>query len=223
MAEHTVSPGRSEPNSIGRTALIFCALFAAVALTYFFADRQLAAALRPYLAGIKEFPWLTHIVDPLGPLASIGAVVVAARALRRGSLTPRESALLRICCAVLIAWALKEELKWVFGRTWPETWIKGNPNPSYFGNGTYGFFPFHGGRGYASFPSGHTTAISAFAGALWFLWPRLRWLGVALALAVAIGLLGADHHWLSDIVAGAILGGATGVAAARIGRHDAGV
>jgi membrane-associated phospholipid phosphatase len=218
-----MSPGQSEPNSIGRTAFIFCALFALVALTYFFADRQLAAALRPYLAGIQAFPWLTHIVDPLGPVASIGAAVISARALRRGSLTPLESALLRIFCAVLIAWALKEELKWVFGRTWPETWIKGNPNPSYFGNGTYGFFPFHGGQGYASFPSGHTTAICAFAGALWFLWPRLRWLGVALALAVAIGLLGADYHWLSDIMAGAILGGTTGVAAARIGRHDVGV
>jgi len=198
-------------------------MFAAVALTYFFADRQLAGELRPHFAGVEFFPWLTHIVDPLGPLASIGVAVVAVRALLRGSLTPVESALLRICCAILIAWALKEELKWVFGRTWPETWIKGNPNPSYFGNGTYGFFPFHGGQGYASFPSGHTTAITAFAGALWFLWPKLRWLGVALALAVVIGLLGADYHWLSDIMAGGILGGTTGTAAARIGRHNAGV
>jgi membrane-associated phospholipid phosphatase len=113
---------------------------------------------------------------------------------------------------------LKEELKWAFGRTWPETWIRASPNPSYFGNGTYGFFPFHGGQGYASFPSGHTTAITAFAGAVWILWPKLRWLALALALAVAIGLLGADYHWLSDIIAGAIVGGSTGIAAARLGR-----
>ena len=32
------------------------------------------------------------------------------------------------------------------------------------------------------------------------------------------GLLGADYHWLSDILAGAILGGTIGVAAGRIGR-----
>jgi membrane-associated phospholipid phosphatase len=43
---------------------------------------------------------------------------------------------------------------------------------------------------------------------------------VILALAVAIGLLGADYHWLSDIVAGATVGVATGVAAAKIGRGD---
>ncbi len=126
---------------------------------------------------------------------------------------------MRVACAILIAWALKEELKFGFGRTWPETWIKCCPNPSYFGDGTYGFFPFTGGQGYASFPSGHTTAITAFAGSLWFLWPKLRWLGIVLTLAVVIGLLGADYHWLSDIIAGGILGGTTGAVAANIGRH----
>ncbi len=205
-----------------RIALIYCVLFGLVALAYFFADRQLAGELRLYLSGVQIVPWLTLIVDPLAPLASIGVAFIAARALARGSLTPMESAIFRISCAILIAWALKEELKWAFGRTWPETWIKSNPNPSYFGNGTYGFFPFHGGQGYASFPSGHTTAITAFAGALWFLWPKLRLLGVALVLAVVIGLLGADYHWLSDIMAGGILGGTTGMAAARIGHRERG-
>ncbi len=205
-----------------RIALIYSVLFGLVALAYLFADRQLAGELRPYLKGDRLFPWLTYISNVLAPLASIGAIFIGARVLVRGSLTPFEAAVLRISCAILIAWALKEELKWAFGRTWPETWIKGNPNPSYFGNGTYGFFPFHGGQGYASFPSGHTTAITAFAGALWFLWPKLRLLGVALVLAVVIGLLGADYHWLSDIMAGAILGGTTGIAAARIGHRERG-
>jgi membrane-associated phospholipid phosphatase len=45
---------------------------------------------------------------------------------------------------------------------------------------------------------------------------RLRWRGVALAAAVAIGLLGANYHWLSDIIAGAIVGVTTGWATARI-------
>jgi membrane-associated phospholipid phosphatase len=202
--------------SHARTAAIFGLLFALVALAYFFADRQLAGVLRPYLNGVPFFIWLTYIVKPSGPLALVIAVVVAVRAARRPALTPTESALLRLACAILIAGVLTYQLKEVFGRTWPETWI--NNNPSYFGNGTYGFFPFHGGQGYASFPSGHTTAITAFAGALWFLWPQLRWLGVVLALAVVIGLLGADYHWLSDILAGAIVGGTTGTVAARIGR-----
>jgi membrane-associated phospholipid phosphatase len=202
-----------------QAALVYGALFTAVALAYFFGDRQLAAELKPYLHGVQLFPQLTHIVDPLGPLASIGLAAVAARAWARGALTPVESAVLRLCCAILIAWALKEELKWAFGRTWPETWLKPVPNPSYFGDGTYGFFPFHGGQAYASFPSGHTTAITAFAGSLWYLCPRARWLGIVLTLCVVIGLLGADYHWLSDIIAGGILGGTTGAVAANIGRR----
>jgi membrane-associated phospholipid phosphatase len=205
-----------EQKPLRRIALVFGALFLVVALTYFFADRHVAEALRPHFYGVPFFTWLTYIVKPLTPIASIIAAVVAVRALAGRPFTPAESSLLRLCCAILIAGVLTYELKDIFGRTWPETWV--NNNPSYFGNGTYGFFPFHGGQGYASFPSGHMTAISALAGALWFLWPRLRWLGVALATAVAVGLLGADYHWLSDIMAGAIVGGSTGVIAARIAR-----
>ena len=189
-----------------------------LALSYFFLDRQFAVVLHSYTRGVPFFVWLTYIASPLVPLASILAAFIGGRAFVRGSLTQTESALLRASCAILIAGVLTHELKDVFGRTWPETWV--NNNPSYFGNGTYGFFPFHGGQGWRAFPSGHTTAIAAAAGAAWYLWPKLRWLGVALALAVAIGLLGADYHWLSDIMAGATVGVTTGVAAAKIGRGN---
>jgi membrane-associated phospholipid phosphatase len=192
-------------------------LIALVVLAYFFGDRQLAGALRPYTNGVPFFIWLTYVVKPLTVAACLTVAIVAIIAIRKPELSPLCSGLLRIACAILVAGVLTFELKEAFGRTWPETWI--NNNPSYFGNGTYGFFPFHGGQGWASFPSGHTTAVSALAGALWFLWPELRWLGVALVLAVAVGLLGADYHWLSDILAGGIVGGTTGAAAARIGRH----
>ena len=213
--------GKDERGSFRQAVLVFGALAAMVVFTYFFLDRQVAEALRPHLSGVPFFVWLTYIVKPLAPAASIIVAAVAICAFRRGSLTPNQAAFLRLCCAILIAGVLTFELKEAFGRTWPETWV--NNNPSYFSNGTYGFFPFHGGAGYASFPSGHTTAISAFAGALWFLWPRLRWLGVALALAVVIGLLGADYHWLSDIMAGALVGGTTGIVSATIARQSEGV
>lgn len=211
-----VKSGAKGGSRLGRPIFVFAALIALVALSFFFLDRPLAEALRPYFNGVPVFIWLTYLVKPLAPAASIVAAFVGARALARGSLTPTELALLRVCCAILIAGVLTYELKEVFGRTWPETWV--NNNPSYFGNRTFGFFPFHGGQGYASFPSGHTTATAALAGALWLLYPKLRWLGVALVIAVAVGLLGADYHWLSDILAGAIVGVATGTIAARIGR-----
>ncbi|HZV20466.1 MAG TPA: phosphatase PAP2 family protein [Hyphomicrobiales bacterium] len=201
-----------------RTASVYVyfygAVIALIVLAYFFVDRPLAELSHSYLRGDRLFIWLTYIVDPLGPSASVIAAAAAVRGVLRGSITPTESALLRASCAILIAGVLTYELKAAFGRTWPETWI--NDNPSYFGNGTYGFFPFHGGRGYASFPSGHTTAIAAFAGSVWFLWPKLKWVGIVLTLAVAIGLLGADYHWLSDIIAGAAVGGTTGAISACI-------
>ncbi|MFY9657595.1 MAG: phosphatase PAP2 family protein [Methylocystis sp.] len=217
--DNKITPARDagEDDRIMRIALVYAGLFALVALSYFFLDRQVASGLRPYTHGVQLFVWLTYIVNPLIPLACIAAAFIGARALVRGSITPAESTLLRICCAILIAYVLKEQLKYVFGRTWPETWT--NNNPSFFGNpSTYGFFPMHGGPGYASFPSGHTTLVATVAGALWSLVPKLRWPGVALVIAVAAGLLGADYHWLSDILAGAVLGVTTGVAAARIGR-----
>lgn len=203
-----------------KPAVIFAAALFLIVLSYFFADREVASALRPHLTGVRPFIWLTYIATPLTPLASILIVAAGVRALMRHPLTALDSAVLRIASAILIAGILTHELKEVFGRTWPETWI--NNNPSYFGNGAYGFFPFHGGGGYASFPSGHTTVVSAFAAALWFMWPSVRWIGIAAVLAVAAGLLGADYHWLSDIIAGGTVGGFTGWAAATIGRPSRG-
>ncbi len=218
MDQEVINGDMKAGSQVIRAALAAVILIVLLTFSYFFLDRQLAEVLHPYTNGVPFFVWLTYIASPLAPLASILAAFIGARALARGSITARKSALLRASCAILIAGVLTFELKDVFGRTWPETWV--NNNPSFFKNGVYGFFPFHGGQGYRSFPSGHTTAIAAAAGALWCLWPKLRWLGVLLALAVGIGLLAADYHWLSDIMAGAIVGVTTGVVAAKIGRDD---
>ena len=95
-------------------------------------------------------------------------------------------------------------LKLAFGRPWPETWV--NNNPSWIGTHTYGFRPFHGGAGWASFPSGHTTAITAPCAAIWPQAGRWRPALVALPCLVAAGLIGADFHFVGDCIAGALLG-----------------
>ena len=196
-------------------AALAIAIFAP--LSFFFLDRPVAQLsydnLRPWR---KIFDGLTHIVDPLVSLVLIVFVWALVMVARRRPLGPVCEALVRTAAGLCVAVAIKDQLKYAFGRTWPETWT--NNNPSFFGNGTYGFFPFHGGQGWYSFPSGHTTAICAVAAALWILWPRGRPLYALVVGLVVIGLLGADYHWLSDIVAGGALGAATGVVAARIGR-----
>jgi membrane-associated phospholipid phosphatase len=58
--------------------------------------------------------------------------------------------------------------------------------------------------------------IGAFAAAVWILTPRLRWASGVMMAVVAIGLLGADYHWLSDIFAGGLLGWLTGAFVAKV-------
>jgi len=110
--------------------------------------------------------------------------------------------------------AIKDQLKLAFGRTWPETWL--HNNPSLIQNGVYGFNPFHGGAAYASFPSGHTTAVCAVMSVLWLCYPQLRGIVALIVAAVIIGLLGADYHFLSDVIAGAFIGTSVGWFLVRI-------
>jgi membrane-associated phospholipid phosphatase len=175
-----------------------------VLLAIGFADRPFSTWAHAKFHGDHGFIWLTWIVDPIPPLAVaglIGAGIAAAAGWRPGA---KGRVLLAACLSTVAALVVKDELKILFGRTWPETWT--NNNPSWIGNGTFGFEPLHGGAGWFSFPSGHTTLITAPMMVLWLCVPRLRALWAALIALVVIGLLGADYHWLSDTVAGFYLG-----------------
>ena len=155
-----------------------------------------------------------EILGQLAPLILIVAMFAAAagwRPARRGHV------LLLFCIAIIVAIEVNREVKAAFGRTWPESWL--GDNPSWIGDGTYGFFPLHGGGGWRSFPSGHTTVAATVATLLWVFWPRLRILGVALVLASAIGLIGADYHFVGDIVGGTYLGIVVGIAVAALSRR----
>jgi len=120
--------------------------------------------------------------------------------------------------SLAVAVIIKDQLKFAFGRAWPETWTRNNP--SFIRDGVYGFYPFHGGAGYASFPSGHTTMICTVMTVLWICYPRFRPVYALCMAAVAIGLVGANFHFLSDVIGGGFLGlsaGWLGVALWEIG------
>ena len=108
----------------------------------------------------------------------------------------------------------RRRLKRAFGRTWPETWV--NHNPSWIDNHVFGFFPFHGGPGWASFPSGHMFATAGLLGVPWLLLPRLRPLWAVLIALMAIGLYTMDYHFVSDIIAGTGLGAAVATVVVRL-------
>lgn len=178
-------------------------------------DRGAAAVAHADLVPHRVFfDALTHIVDPVPPLAGLGLAAAGLAALCGWRPGPVGRLLLACCLATAIAIVLKDQLKYAFGRLWPETWV--DNNPSLIGTGAYGFFPFHGGRGWASFPSGHTTLITAPMAVLWRGLPRWRPLVALPVVLVVVGLFGADYHFVGDMVAGLYLGAACGLGALAI-------
>ena len=74
-------------------------------------------------------------------------------------------------------------------------------------------FGFYRGGVFWGWPSSHTTIAFAMAFTLWALYPRAKWLRVvAVGYALYIGIgVSMTIHWLSDFVAGAILGTVIGL------------
>ncbi|MTV30583.1 phosphatase PAP2 family protein [Rhodoblastus acidophilus] len=197
-----------------RKTAVTIALLAAIPLSIAYFDQPLTLWAHAQFHGIRQtFHTLTRVVEPIELLAMLGLIWCGAR-FAFGRLARPEIALLRLSLAVLTAIGVKDLLKLAFGRTWPETWTNGNP--SFIADHAYYFAPFHGGLGWSAFPSGHQTVTAAFCGALWILAPRLRLLCAAVMLVVAIGLIGADEHWLSDVIAGGLVGWLIGVLMTKI-------
>jgi membrane-associated phospholipid phosphatase len=207
-----------EKARLNQWIIAFVAMVAAVVIAYQFVDRDIASYASAHFQKKPWFDAMTQIPEWLARLALVVFVLSAAYALI-GRALPRPLVVgLLASASLVIASAIKDQLKLAFGRTWPETWT--NNNPSFIHDQVYGFNPFHGGQAYASFPSGHTTATCAVMAVLWICYPKYRPVYGLVIAAVVIGLLGADYHFLSDIIAGGFLGSLTGWVAVRLCRAN---
>ena len=65
--------------------------------------------------------------------------------------------------------------------------------------------------GFDAFPSGHTTSAFALAAVLSHFYPRWRIVFFILACLVAMARVVRGSHWVTDVVAGALLGTFVGV------------
>lgn len=197
-------------NSLQRWLAALAATVAVTAAAFFWLDRPIASFVHNEVLHEHQalFAKLTHIPEPLVPLAVVAFVLMGLAALSGRTLTRWQTVLFVAAVGLVMAETTKTGLKYVFGRTWPETWV--NNNPSFIRDGAFGFNWFHGGAGYASFPSGHMSVTCALAAALWIGYPRWRVLWALMVLAVAVGLVGANYHFLSDVIAGSFLGASTG-------------
>ena len=183
---------------------------------YFFVDRPVAWFMHDHRCFSNDLLlWPPRISDCLGYAVVAAIIGIAAwRIWRPGG---REQLLLvAIAANLVVTYVIKTLLKRAFGRTWPETWI--DNNPSLISNGVYGFNPFHAGRAYQSFPSGHAAATFAVISILWLSRPRERWLHAVVGGTVCVALVGLNYHFVGDVIAGAMLGSGTGIYASRVFR-----
>jgi membrane-associated phospholipid phosphatase len=176
---------------LGVTAL----LVLAIALSIAFVDRPVAAFVARHQA-IRFFFQLCA-APSLFTLPAAGVFLAYAVVRRLRGAGPVNRLWLVTSVATLAGTAAKDELKWIFGRPWPGTWLQ---------YGTYRFHPLIDNTLYGGFPSGHTAYIAAPMGVLWVLVPQYRRVWGGLVALVMLGLVAAGYHFVGDVLAGLLTG-----------------
>ena len=202
-----------------RTIITTGLCIVAVLICYFWIDRPVAFFVyHHHINRISVFRWLTY---PPPEIQNWSALVLTILIVRRawGSFLHWQKALFVACLSLIVADDFRISLGDVFGRYWPNTWI--NNNPSLIGTGAYGFHPFQRGDDVGSFPSGHAARILAFAGVWLIAMPRSRSLQVVVILlstSMLVSLVAMNYHFVSDVIAGSVLGGIVAMYAAQLAR-----
>ena len=175
----------------------------AVALSIAFLDRPWATFAHETTRPLELLTWATRFNWILQPAMILVAAVTGIYAVGVRRINRFTALWLLTAVVYLTNRAVKDDLQWMFGRTWPEPWAGG---PSHIGDGSYYFDPFNGDEAFEAFPSGTTASICAFVAVAWFWYPRGRVVYALPVLTVAAALLLANFHFLSDVIAGIYLG-----------------
>ena len=200
-----------------RTSIITALCVIAVFICYFWIDRPVAFFVyRHHINTIQVFRWLTY---PPPEVQNWSALVVTVLVVRRawGPFLRWQKVLLVACISLIVADDFRVSLGDVFGRYWPETWT--HDNPSLIGTGTYGFHAFQRGDDIGSFPSGHACRILGFAAVWMIAIPRSRTVQIAVIVLCApmlVSLVAMNYHFVSDVIAGSVLGGIIATYAAHL-------
>src|SRR5262249_28570792 len=149
--------GQIQPISTLRlsTPLQNCCIGLAIAafgviICYFWLDRPLALFLHGNVADKTIFVWLQRVPLAFPLLSSLILAWCGLWTLMNRPFSRFQSVALTCSISFISTSLINSQLKYAFGRSWPNTWIENNP--SFIQNGAFGFNPFHGGPGFASFP-----------------------------------------------------------------------
>ena len=185
-----------------------------IVISYFYFDRQVVWFLVKHHS--RDISFLKVFANSITYVISIFVFIFYFYFLIKimtKSVNRLDKSFLIVSNAIIIGQFLKEVFKTIFGRYWAATFTCNNP--SLISNHVYGFNWFKSGSAFASFPSGHATFIFSFSVSMFFLFPKLRWLWILLAILVTVGQIGMYYHYVSDVLAGALLGGLVGLFAVR--------
>src|SRR5437773_8113423 len=203
------------------TLIITAGCIVAVVICYFWIDRPVAFFVYGHhINKIEVFRWFTY---PPPEVQNWSALMLTILVLRRawGPFLRWQKVLLVACVSLIVADDFRISLGDVFGRYWPETWT--HDNPSLIGTGAYGFHPFQLGDDIGSFPSGHACRILAFATVWVIAIPRNRTVQIVAILLCApmlVSLVAMNYHFVSDVIAGGVLGGIVAAYAAQLARLE---
>jgi len=177
-----------------------------IAAAMIFADADVAEA-------VKQSPtWVLTLFDVLTDFGRSGwflwplaGVLLAIAALASRALAPMQQRVLAavavragfLFVAIAAPSLFVTVIKRLIGRARPYVGAHADP---------FLYAPFAWRADFASMPSGHAATAFAAAVAVGLIWPRLRAPILAYALIIAVSRVVLDAHYVSDVVAGAIVG-----------------
>jgi membrane-associated phospholipid phosphatase len=136
--------------------------------------------------------------------ATVLFVILGLMAIIGRRFSKLETAITVSTISSLATLVVNSQLKFAFGRTWPDPVEPGIV--SLLHDNAYGFHFFKHETAFESFPSGHAAFAAAVLFSIWIFFPKSRVICAIGIVAVDMGLLMLNLHFLSDVVAGTFLG-----------------
>lgn len=193
---------------------VFVISYFIITITYIYLDKPVASWVyahrwrsNEWLQTMTYIPlWLSGVVCLLYPIIVIRNCF--------GKYEQFDRAALLIANSLVIALFFKDVMKFTFSRPSVEVYLY--KVAGYVKDNIHGFNWFELDKGYTSFPSGHASVASAALIAFAIAYPRLRGFAVLGIMCVTAGLVGLYYHYLSDVLAGILLGYLIAVSGAQV-------
>lgn len=167
---------------------IFLSVLMLGLMSFFFLDQWVAS----YVEHFSKYDlYISYGVHRLFKGAIVLAVLLMVNLI--AIVYKRDSKLLSYTLILLVLFVVENffayHAKNILGRARPTLWIHEH---------IYGFFPFHHGHDYTSFPSGHTLNIMVIFAYLAMVFKPYRVLILSLAGILSLSRVWGDYHYLSD-------------------------